>query len=135
MVQAVLDRALKYLSANVSNREHVIQEVHDPLQAYYTFARQRFVDYTCHQAAGRFIFLGSDTPLTVFTPAFVAKMSQEKVQSIAEEDRQAKRKRENLAKEVDDLERGERSWDESGWVDGRGDDSMMTQALEVWAER
>ena len=37
---------------NMSNAEHVVQDLQDILESYYKVARKRFVDNVCMQATG-----------------------------------------------------------------------------------
>jgi len=88
---------------HMGNDEHTIQDLHDILQSYYKVARKRFVDALRMQAGDHFLITGPDTPLTLFSPAFVAKLSHEELDEAAGEDRQVKRQRANLEKEAHDL--------------------------------
>ena len=89
---------------NMSNEEHTIQDLHDILQSYYKVARKRFVDDLRMYAADHFLISGKDTPLTLFSPAFVAGLTEEQLEEAAGEDRQVKRQRASLEKETHDLE-------------------------------
>lgn len=89
---------------HMGNDEHTIQDLHDILQSYYKVARKRFVDALRMQAVDHFLITGPDTPLTLFSPAFVAKLSHEELDEAAGEDRQVKRQRAALEKETHDLE-------------------------------
>lgn len=88
----------------MGNDEHTIQDLHDILQSCYKVARKRFVDALRMQAVDHFLISGPDTPLTLFSPAFVAKLSPEELDEAAGEDRQVKRQRASLEKEAHDLE-------------------------------
>jgi len=89
---------------HMGNDEHTIQDLHDILQSYYKVARKRFVDALRMQAVDHFLISGPDTPLTLFSPAFVAKLSPEELDEAAGEDRQVKRQRASLEKAAHDLE-------------------------------
>lgn len=93
-----------YQHQDMGNTEHTIQDLHDILQSYYKVARKRFVDALRMQAVDRFLISGPDTPLTLFSPAFVAKLTEEELEEAAGEDRQVKRQRLGLEKETRDLE-------------------------------
>ena len=92
----------------MSNAEHTIQDVHDILKSYYKVARKRFADSLRMQAADHFLITGPDTPLTLFSPAFVAALTPNQLEEVAGEDVSSKRKRNQLEKEMGDLEQGRR---------------------------
>jgi hypothetical protein len=92
----------------MSNADHVIQDLHDILQSYYKVARKRFVDNMCMHAADHHLITGPDTPLKLFSSAFIASMTPEQIEDIAGEDAVTKRKRLTLKKEIRELEAGRR---------------------------
>ena len=89
---------------HMGNDEHTIQDLHDILQSYYKVARKRFVDALRMQAGDHFLITGPDTPLTLFSPAFVAKLTPEQLEEVAGEDRRVATQRATLEKTVHDLE-------------------------------
>lgn len=93
---------------NASNLEHTIQDLHDILRSYYKVARKRFVDNVCMQGADHHLVTGPDTPIKVFSPAFVADLSEEQSEVIAGEDVSTKRKRAELTREIANLEKGKK---------------------------
>ena len=92
----------------MSNADHAIQDLHDILHSYYKVALKRFVDSVCMQAADHFLITGSKTPLTLFSPAFIASMTPEQLEEVAGEELTAKRRRVQLEKEQKDLEDGKK---------------------------
>lgn len=102
----VIAQLMNNFTSSTSNREHMIREIHDTLQAYYKVARKRFVDYICLQAAGYFLLNGPETPFTILTSDFISNLSREEVQDIAGEEVATRQKRERLQKEIEDLEKG-----------------------------
>ncbi|OMP87751.1 hypothetical protein BK809_0007840 [Diplodia seriata] len=50
--------------------------------------------------------MGPNTPIKLFTPAFVSQLSAEKLQDIAGEEPSTRRRRAQLLKEQEDLEKG-----------------------------
>ena len=100
-----VDDIIKHQS-NATNLDFVIQDLHDILCAYYKVARKRFVDNVCMQGADYHLIAGPDTPLKVFTPAFVGSLSKEQLESIAGEDLSTRRKRKELRNEIANLEKG-----------------------------
>jgi len=92
----------------MNNADHAIQDLHDILHSYYKVARKRFVDSLRMQGADYFLITGSKTPLTLFSPTFVAGMTPGQLEEVAEEDLTMKRRRVQLEKEQKDLEDGKK---------------------------
>jgi Dynamin GTPase effector domain len=88
----------------MSNTQHVVQEIHDILESYYKIARKRFIDNLCMQATDYNLVTGPDSPLKLFSPEFVAMLSEEQLIEIAGEDPTLQRKRAALTKKISDLE-------------------------------
>ena len=97
--------ALNASVSNLSNLEHTVCDLHDILKSYYKVARKRFVDNVCMQAADFHLVTGPDTPVRVFSPKFVSKLSAEQLETIAGEDISRKRKRAELEREIKSLEK------------------------------
>ncbi|KAL1647113.1 hypothetical protein SLS58_002884 [Diplodia intermedia] len=93
-------------SRTMSNKEHTVQDLHDILQSYYKVARKRIVDNICMQAVSYHLISGPDTPLRLFSPAFVSRLSDEQLEEIAGEDVLVRKRRARLLKEVEDLQNG-----------------------------
>lgn len=51
-----------------------------------------------------FLIAGENTPLTLFSPAFVAKLTMKELEEAAGEDRHVQRRRVALEKETHDLQ-------------------------------
>ena len=92
----------------MTNMEHIVQDIHDILLSYYEIARKRFVDNVCMHAVDHFLVNGSETPLTLFSPAFVSGLDADQLENIAGEDILTKRTRQQLKKEIHSLEAGRR---------------------------
>ncbi|KAI4223791.1 MAG: hypothetical protein L6R40_008486, partial [Gallowayella cf. fulva] len=73
--------------------------LYDILHSYYKVALKRFIDALRMQAVDHFLITGSRTPLTLFSPAFVAGMTPGQLEEVAGEDLIIKRKRVQLEKE------------------------------------
>ena len=97
--------ALNANMSNLSNLEHTVCDLHDILKSYYKVAHKRFVDNVCMQAADFHLVTGPDTPVRVFSPKFVSKLSPEQLETIAGEDISRKRKRAELEREIKSLEK------------------------------
>ncbi|CAF9915855.1 MAG: hypothetical protein HETSPECPRED_002601 [Heterodermia speciosa] len=93
-----------YQHEHMGNEEHTIQDLHDVLESYYKVSRKTFVDNLRKQVGDHFLISGPDTPLTLFSPAFVSKLTHEELEEAVGEDRQLKRRRADLEKETKDLE-------------------------------
>ena len=100
--------ALNANMSNLSNLEHTVCDLHDILKSYYKVARKRFVDNVCMQAADFHLVTGPDTPIRVFSPKFVSKLSPEQLETIAGEDISRKRKRAELEREIKSLEKAKK---------------------------
>ena len=94
---------------STSNVEHIVREIHDILKSYYKVARKRFIDNLCMQAADYHLVTDHHTPLKLFSPAFVYKLTPEQLEEIAGEDVAVKRKRAALGKEIANLEAGKKA--------------------------
>jgi Dynamin GTPase effector domain len=90
----------------MSNIEHTVQDMHDILKSYYKVAWKLVVDVICMQAVGHHLISGPATPVKLFSPAFVGAMTSEQLEEIAGEDASQKRRRKQLEKEIDGLEKG-----------------------------
>ncbi|KAK8250481.1 dynamin GTPase [Phyllosticta capitalensis] len=91
---------------DITNQEHLIQDLHDVLQAYYEVAQKRTVDTLCMHAAAYHLISGPDTPLRLFSPLFVSDLSAEKLEEIAGEEPVLKSRRAQLVKELGNLQLG-----------------------------
>ena len=90
----------------MSNADHTIRDIHDILRSYYKVARKRFVDNVCMYATMYALVYGPDTPLKLFSPQFVSRLSDEQLGEVAGEDPRKKKDRARLLKEIKDLEAG-----------------------------
>ncbi|SMY28870.1 unnamed protein product [Zymoseptoria tritici ST99CH_1A5] len=88
---------------NMSNDEHVINDIHDILKSYYKVSRKTFVDNICKQAASHYLLHCETSPLALFSPVWVSELSATELEEIAGEAPGLKRMRIQLAKEVDSL--------------------------------
>jgi hypothetical protein len=94
---------------HISNIEYTIHDIHDILQSYYRVAKKRFVDNICSQAADYYLVTGPETPMKLFSPVFVSRLSKAKLEDIAGEDASVRRRRQNLRKEIRELEEGRKT--------------------------
>jgi hypothetical protein len=92
----------------MSNIEHTVQDLHDILKSYYQVSWKRVVDVVCMQGVEHHLISGPATPLKLFSPSFIGKMTSEQLAEIAGEDARQKRQRKQLQKEIEDLEMGKR---------------------------
>lgn len=89
-----------------SNLESIIQDLHDSLKSYYKVARKRFVDTVCMQAVDFYLIKGPESPTKAFSSHFVSNLSPERLDFIAGEEHQIKRKRIELKREIELLTHG-----------------------------
>ena len=83
-------------------------DFHDILHSYSKVARKRFVDNVSMQSVGYYLVNGPESPLKVFSPSFVGKLSGEQLKNIAGEEPNVLRKRGQLNKEIEELEKGKK---------------------------
>ncbi|CRG85853.1 Interferon-induced GTP-binding protein Mx [Talaromyces islandicus] len=93
---------------HMSNVKHTIQDIHDILHSYYKVARKRFVDSVCMQAVDYHLVTGPRTPMALFSPYLVHSFSKEQLEEIAGEETALRRKRRQLRKEVQDLQKAKK---------------------------
>ena len=96
------------LGVVMSNDNHTIQDLHDTLKSYYKVARKRFVDAICLQAVDHFLVSGKTSPLWIFCPHFIGKMSDAELNQIAGDEDETIRKRNMLETELGSLKAGEK---------------------------
>ncbi|KAI0126991.1 vacuolar sorting protein VPS1, dynamin [Xylariales sp. AK1849] len=96
------------LGVVMSNDDHTIQDLHDTLKSYYKVARKRFVDAICLQVVDHFLVSGITSPLWVFSPHFIGKMSDAELQLIAGDEDEIVSRRNMLETELGSLKAGER---------------------------
>jgi hypothetical protein len=74
--------------------ELAVEDLHALLESYYSTSRERFVDSVIMQAGH----------CKLLSPSYVQKLSDEELENIAGEDANLRRRREQLKKEIGDLE-------------------------------
>lgn len=92
----------------MSNTQHILQDIHDILKSYYKVASKRFIDNVCMQAAGFHLVTGDRVPMSLITPEWVNDLSPDVLDELAGEKPSVRRRREQLRKKVQDLEKGRR---------------------------
>jgi hypothetical protein len=100
---------MEKMKAFLLSQDHNIQEIHDILKSYYHIARERFVDNVFKQAAGHYLVTGRETPLKLFSPKFVSELTVEQLEDIAGEDYSTRKRRNDLLKQVEELENGKKA--------------------------
>jgi hypothetical protein len=96
------------LEVVMSNDDHTIQDLHDTLKSYYKVARKRFVDAVCLQAVDHFLVSGKTSPLWIFSPHFIGKMSDAELHQIAGDEDETIKRRNMLETELGSLKAGEK---------------------------
>ncbi|MCJ1242979.1 hypothetical protein MMC30_000175 [Trapelia coarctata] len=91
---------------DMSNQRNLVWDIHDILKSYYKVARKRFVDNVCMQAADDLLVTGPKTPLKLFSPEFVGRLTDSELEEIAGENAALKRERARLNKEIQNLDAG-----------------------------
>ena len=100
---------VRNVSRNMGNVEHTVNDLHDILEAYYKVARKRFVDVMCMQAADHYLVNGHSSPLNIFSPTFVNKLSAEDLEKIAGETELVRNRRTRLQQDIEVLEKGRKT--------------------------
>ncbi|KAL4963472.1 dynamin family protein [Aspergillus stella-maris] len=95
---------IKLAMPGFSNRDYMVQQIHDILQAYYNVAQARFVDNVVMQSANYYLLSGPKSPMRLLSPTFVYRLSDQELEDIAGEDPVIHRQRMQLSKEIEDLE-------------------------------
>ncbi|CAI6020287.1 unnamed protein product [Clonostachys chloroleuca] len=98
-------RDVSYVTKSQSNSEHLQQEVHDILRAYYSLARDRYIDNIFQLAVNYHLLNGPGSPLKVFTQDWVLKLENGDLDRIAGESKATKRNRSRIKKKMGDLEK------------------------------
>jgi hypothetical protein len=88
-----------------SNAEYLQQEVHDILRAYYSLARDRYIDNIFQLAVNYHLLHGPGSPLKVFTQDWVLGLDNGDLDRIAGESKATKRNRSRIKKKISDLEK------------------------------
>lgn len=106
--KAVWVQDIKKSLSRMSNREFMVQNMHDTLRAYYEIARPRAIDAIIKQGMESFLLSGDGTPLDILSPQWVSTLDADQLERIAGEDAFTKTKREDLVKQIGDLEKGKK---------------------------
>lgn len=85
------------------NVEHLQEEIHDILRAYYSLALDRFIDNVFQLAVDHHLLHGPSSPLKVFTQDWVINLEPDQLERIVGETKSARKRRSKLAKKIDDL--------------------------------
>ena len=88
-----------------SNAEYLQQEVHDILGAYYSLARDRYIDNIFQLAVNYHLLNGQGSPLKVFTQGWVLGLENGDLDRVADESKATKRNRSRIKKKMSDLEK------------------------------
>jgi hypothetical protein len=89
---------------NKSNDEQVCDDILDALVSYYKVSRKRFVDVVCQQVIFHLLLRSKDGPPNLFGPELVMGLSSEQLDAIAGEDEDSKQGRQQLEREIANLE-------------------------------
>lgn len=90
----------------MSNTEYIVQNFYNILESYYKVVRKRFVNIVCMQGTNHHFITGPNSPLKLFSPAFVINISTKQLEEVAGKNIALKRKRKQLQKEMLNLEAG-----------------------------
>lgn len=96
--------ALKNMSTNMDNSEHVCEDLLDSIESYYKVARKRFVDTLCQHVIYQMLLTGPDSPLKILSPDRIMTLSTDQVETIAREDAVTLNQRKVLGRQLQCLE-------------------------------
>lgn len=83
--------------------KYIAEEVHDLIKSYYEVARDRFIDNIYLQIIAHYLVSGEESPLRLFSEAWVLSLTPEKLDAIAGESSQTRSQRERLTRRIQDL--------------------------------
>lgn len=83
--------------------KYIAEEVHDLIKSYYEVARDRFIDNIYLQIITHHLVSGEQSPLRLFSEAWVLGLAQERLDAIAGESSQTRSQRERLTRRIQDL--------------------------------
>jgi hypothetical protein len=87
------------------NGQQVREDLLDTLVSYYKVSRKRFVDVVCQQAILHFLLHDKESPVKMLNPDLVMSLDVDQLELIAGEDPAVKRKRLDLQRELESLEK------------------------------
>ena len=79
------DTAQLFSELHMSNSRNLENEIHDTLKAYYEIAREDYVEYVTQHVVENFIN-SEKGPVLIFSPLYVAGLSDEQIEELAVED-------------------------------------------------
>ena len=79
------DTAQLFSELHMSNSRNLENEIHDTLKAYYEIARDDYVEYVTQHVVENFIN-SEKGPVLIFSPLYVAGLSDEQIEELAVED-------------------------------------------------
>lgn len=91
----------------MSNSRNLENEIHDSLKAYYDIARDNFVDFVTKLIVEKFVS-SERGPVLLFSPMYVAGLSDQAIEELAEEDGALVRERKEKEETVARLRRAEK---------------------------
>jgi hypothetical protein len=106
--QAVWIKDIKKCLKGMSNRDFMVEQMHDTLKAYYEIARPLTVDAMIKHGMDSSLLSGDGTPLNVLCPQWVTGLDPKTLERIAGEDADTKSKREELKRTISALEKGKK---------------------------
>ena len=101
------DTAALFSELHMSNSRNLENEIHDTLKAYYEIARDDFIEYVTQHIVENFIN-NEQGPVLMFSPLYVAGLSDEDIQDLAREDEVVVKERDQKEATLERLKRAER---------------------------
>ena len=101
------DTAALFAELHMSNSRNLENEIHDTLKAYYEIARDDFIEYVTQHVIENFI-CQENGPVLLFSPMYVASLSDEDIEEMAKEDEFVIKERGEKEETLKRLEHAER---------------------------
>ena len=86
------DTAALFSELHMSNSHNLENEIHDILKAYYEIARDDYIEYVTQHIVENFIN-DEDGPVLIFSPLYVASLSDNEIEELAMEDEEVLKQR------------------------------------------
>lgn len=91
-----------------SNTNYTVNEIHEILNSYYKVTRKRFADNLHMQTVDFHLVNGPSSPLRLFNPSFVGRLSECQLVEIAGKDEALIRRRATLNRAIKILRKAKR---------------------------
>ena len=95
-----------FAEVHMSNQQNLEDEIHDILRAYYEIARENFIEFVNVHIVERYLD-NKEGPVYAFSPAYLGKLTDGQVESMAAEDEEKEKRRRDLEATLERLAKAE----------------------------